>query len=128
MKKTFVRPLFIEVRSRSSSLSSRLPSRASMVSRKKFPKRNCRARISSTRLPTLPTEIAFLPIRGRQSLLPWKSAGYPKTTISDNQHDSSWGLTVHGYAGHGGLSQDCPRISQDILESLMDVRLSELPG
>jgi hypothetical protein len=56
--------------------------------------------------------------------MPLTSAGYP----TENQRDSSRGLTVYGRAGHGGLSQDCPRIFQDILDSPMDVRLSELPG
>jgi hypothetical protein len=47
---------------------------------------------------------------------------------SNNQHDSCQGLTVHRCAGHSGLAQDCPRTSQDILDSLLDVRLLELLG
>jgi hypothetical protein len=63
MKKKFIRPLFIEVRSRPSRLSSRLQSRASRVSKKNFPKPNRQARISLTRLSTSPTEIAFFPMK-----------------------------------------------------------------
>jgi hypothetical protein len=47
-KKKFVRPLFIEVCSRLSRLALMLPSRVSRVSKKKFPKPNRRAWISST--------------------------------------------------------------------------------
>jgi hypothetical protein len=63
MKKKFVRSLFIEVHSR----PSRLPSRVSRVSKKKFPKPNRRARISSTRSSTSPTKITFLPMSDSES-------------------------------------------------------------